>query len=333
MAHRNPASGGSSDPADLIGDDADDGLGAADDADLLLTTTTNSEPTKKRSNNQPSVKEPTTGRKKIKLAWNLCDQFDDLVDLMRDEDADDSDQEDQDDDDLDTPAGNNVSPNSQLNTSIMDDEDLEYKASSAARLHAADLLTRAMSHDEYIDYADCRQSSFTYKKPARFKEWLSVDKHTGMKLLPDLIDILGFVCYEMVRSITEQCLCVKQEMDAGARASNDSSSHSLVHTHTAHMGGHHNIPAMSALRQSLMERVGMDKDGLFSSPDERTAIEPMHVYEAYRRLQNDECALITTDILQEGDKVKPAVDTVRNHGKGVMNLFSGGHCRQSMTLL
>jgi hypothetical protein len=73
-----------------------------------------------------------------------------------------------------------------------DEDEKEYFLESRQRLMLADLLTRAMSHDEYIDYADCRQASFTYKKPSRFREWLNIEHYTGKLLLFQVASLILF---------------------------------------------------------------------------------------------------------------------------------------------
>lgn len=133
-----------------------------------------------------------------------------------------------------------------------------------------------MTQEEYLDYAECRQASFTYKKPSRFKEWLKMDQLIGsIRANNDLLDILGFICYEMVRTLTETSLSVKKDV----RRYYDNVDNMLQSAMDEET---------SMLERIRAEYVNKYKDySLFSSPNERTPVEPAHVLEAYRRLLHD----------------------------------------------
>lgn len=147
------------------------------------------------------------------------------------------------------------------------------------RLRQADEITRQMTHEEYLDYAECRQASFTYKKPARFKEWLNVEGVTGMKPNADLLDVVGFLCFEMVRSLTTVSLEVKNEMEAAKRK--DGIEKRMVYD--KHIGSN------EALGDIVSEAKEQYRSfTLFKCPNEKTPIEPSHVYEAYRRIECDQ---------------------------------------------
>ncbi|KAI5181700.1 transcription initiation protein SPT3 [Nematocida sp. AWRm80] len=72
------------------------------------------------------------------------------------------------------------------------------KASELNERHSAiNKITESMTKEEYLDFTECRQASFTFRKSKRFKEFLN----TEYKMKDDVIDILGFVAYEIVFDI------------------------------------------------------------------------------------------------------------------------------------
>lgn len=90
----------------------------------------------------------------------------------------------------------------QLDSDSDGDEDdwqeLEYQQDSQQRLLEMDLITRNMTQDEYMDYSECRQASFTYKKSKRFRDFINLGAHMDMKPSDDIIEILGFLGCEIV---------------------------------------------------------------------------------------------------------------------------------------
>lgn len=128
---------------------------------------------------------------------------------------------------------------------ILEDEpaDLEAVADTARRLHQADCLTREMTRAEYMEYSECRQASFTFKKAKKFRDWLNPAQYIDLKLNDDVIEILGFMAWEMVRRVTEAALGVKAE------------------------GG----------IEVKREEGDVKECNLFRSPHEKTAILPEHV--------------------------------------------------------
>ncbi|KAH9275006.1 hypothetical protein BASA83_002719 [Batrachochytrium salamandrivorans] len=91
-----------------------------------------------------------------------------------------------------------------------DDEDRQAYEDQAARLRLADNITTTMTKDEYMYYSDCRQASFTFKKVKRFREWCEMAKHYENKAPSDVLDIMGFLAYEIVSKITETGLAIKK---------------------------------------------------------------------------------------------------------------------------
>ena len=116
-----------------------------------------------------------------------------------------------------------------------------------------------MTKDEYLHYSECRQASFTYKKAKRFREWAGFGVVTDSKPNDDIVDILGFLLYDNVQTLTEEALRVKTEEDK-------------VKTRN----GESDIQSKKRKRET----------GLFDMAEEGTSpVTPKHMREAFRRLQ------------------------------------------------
>ncbi|GMM41650.1 hypothetical protein FOG51_03081 [Hanseniaspora uvarum] len=96
----------------------------------------------------------------------------------------------------------------------IDDLDREEILKSQKKLKQADERTLKMTQKEYVHWSECRQASFTFRKAKRFKEWCgfsNIQEQMGFnpngagggKLSDDVIDILGFITFDLVCNITE----------------------------------------------------------------------------------------------------------------------------------
>ncbi|KAI7822700.1 transcription initiation factor IID, 18kD subunit-domain-containing protein [Gamsiella multidivaricata] len=142
-----------------------------------------------------------------------------------------------------------------------DDDDEDAYLDSMQRLRDADRITFAMTREEYEHYSECRQASFTYRKAKRFREWANMSSYIDMRPNDDIIDILGFLTFEMVTTLTETALKVKKEEDEKQRLHRE------------------------AVARSKNQGKG-DDGGLFSlPPSEQSPLQPRHIREAFRRLQ------------------------------------------------
>lgn len=140
-----------------------------------------------------------------------------------------------------------------------DEEEEEMNYITLQRLRKADERTKAMTREEYVTWSEYRQASFTWRKGKRFREWAGFGVVTDSKPSDDIVDILGFLTFEMVQTLTEMALKAKEQEDM-ARAQS---------------GGENSGTKKRKLQQ-----------GLFDPPSEgRTPIEPRHVQEAFRRFQ------------------------------------------------
>jgi transcription initiation protein SPT3 len=129
-----------------------------------------------------------------------------------------------------------------------------------ARLKTADDATRTMTHEQYLFYSECRQASFTYKKPKKFKDWSTLQLHPGARSNVDVVETLGFLAHEIVSQLTETSLAVKAEWDT---------------------------EMLSKKRKHVLDTDALEAErSLFAGENKnQTPIQAQHVFEAYRRLE------------------------------------------------
>ncbi|CAK7264949.1 Transcription initiation protein spt3 [Sporothrix epigloea] len=142
-----------------------------------------------------------------------------------------------------------------------DEEEEEMNYITLQRLRKADDRTKAMTREEYVTWSEYRQASFTYRKSKRFREWAGFGIVTDTKPADDIIDILGFLTFEMVQTLTEEALRIKDHEDQWKERSGDNEANGT-------------------------KKRKLDQ-GLFTLPGEgRSPVEPKHIQEAFRRLQS-----------------------------------------------
>lgn len=75
-----------------------------------------------------------------------------------------------------------------------------------ARLIKNDERTRVMTAEEYSVWSECRSASFTHRKKKTFREWCGLGVITDHRAKDDVLEILGFLTSEWVRTLTERAL-------------------------------------------------------------------------------------------------------------------------------
>ena len=151
----------------------------------------------------------------------------------------------------------------------MDEDEREANIVTLKRLKMADDRTRNMTKEEYVHWSDCRQASFTFRKNKRFKDWSGISQLTEGKPHDDVIDILGFLTFEIVCSLTETALKIKQreqvlqtQKDKSQQSSQDNTNFEFA--------------------SSTLHR----KKRLFDGPENViNPLKPRHIEEAWRVLQ------------------------------------------------
>jgi len=168
-----------------------------------------------------------------------------------------------------------------------DEDDIEAHEASILRLKEADDATRQMTREEYQHYSDCRQASFTYRKAKRFREFLNLPPHLDLKAGDDTVDIVGFLAFEMVRSLTLAGLAVKKSLEESYMREEYSTSPVMGKRKAAGIKG----PAEKRRREESPDRDAesvLPSCSLFLPPPEaRTALCPEHIQDAFARMQGD----------------------------------------------
>lgn len=100
----------------------------------------------------------------------------------------------------------------------------------------ADEATRRMTRDEYVHYSECRQASFTFRKSEsrkhafqcrsavilslsavtsgkKFREFINAGAYLEVKPNDDIIDVLGFLAFEVVRELCIGAVALKQSFE------------------------------------------------------------------------------------------------------------------------
>ncbi|CCE65102.1 hypothetical protein TPHA_0J02810 [Tetrapisispora phaffii CBS 4417] len=147
----------------------------------------------------------------------------------------------------------------------MDDDEREASIITMKRLKMADDRTRNMTKEEYVHWSDCRQASFTFRKTKRFKDWSGITQITDGKPHDDVMDILGFLTFEMVCSLTEAALKINRREQLIQSQKNKSQ-----------------VNQDTAFETTVLNR----KKRLFDGPD--NVVRPLkarHIEEAWRQLQ------------------------------------------------
>jgi len=146
-----------------------------------------------------------------------------------------------------------------------------------------------MTREEYQHYSDCRQASFTYRKAKRFREFLNLPASLDLKANDDTVDIVGFLAFEMVRSLTIAGLEVKKSLE-------ESYLREDMHTTSPLLGKRKAGSGLGGDAKRMRREDSPDQDtesplptcSLFLPPPEaRTSLRPEHIQDAFARMQGD----------------------------------------------
>jgi len=81
----------------------------------------------------------------------------------------------------------------------------------------AELQSRNMEADEYMEFCEARQASFTsHCKMQKFRDWLLSDVTLEIKPGPLAMEILSYLAFESVAQIVDFALIVKKDMNVRA---------------------------------------------------------------------------------------------------------------------
>jgi len=120
----------------------------------------------------------------------------------------------------------------------------------------------------------------------RFREFLNLPPHLDLRANDDTVDIVGFLAFEMVRSLTLAGLTVKKSLEE-SYLRDDYTTPTLGKRKTTGIGG----PVEKRRREDTPDRESehtLPLSSLFLPPPEaRTALRPEHIQDAFSRMQND----------------------------------------------
>jgi transcription initiation protein SPT3 len=124
----------------------------------------------------------------------------------------------------------------------------------------------------------------------RFREFLNLPPHLDLKAGDDTVDIVGFLAFEMVRSLTLAGLTVKKSLeDSDARHGDAYASPSLGKRKAlgvAGGGAEKRRREDGELGGGAEEAPTLPVNTLFLPPPEaRTALRPEHIQDAFSRMQ------------------------------------------------
>jgi transcription initiation protein SPT3 len=117
----------------------------------------------------------------------------------------------------------------------------------------------------------------------RFREFLNLPPHLDLRQGDDTVDIVGFLAFEMVRSLTLAGLAVKQSLEE-SYLREDYSSPVLGKRKAASHGN----SSEKRRREDSDAELTIPSNPLFSEPVEaRTGLKPEHIQDAFSRMQGD----------------------------------------------
>lgn len=165
----------------------------------------------------------------------------------------------------------------------LDEDEREANITTLKRLKIADDRTRNMTKEEYVHWSDCRQASFTFRKARRFKDWSGIHHLIEGKPHDDVIDILGFLTFEIVCAITETALKIKTHEQVQLQQKHNASlSAASINTSTTSSSQSTDLDFESTTLTNNKR-----KKRLFDGPDnEVQPLKPRHIEEAWRILQS-----------------------------------------------
>ena len=149
---------------------------------------------------------------------------------------------------------------------------------SAAVLQQLDERTKNMSEHEYFYWYKCRTASFTSGCRARFREWIGLKTPQSVRVTEDIVNTLGFLALDTVRTLTENALQVKETENPSIK------------------NGPNGLAG--AVGTEKKRNIGPFIDKYIDS----TPLQPRHVNEAYRRLQQDDPKTKIGQLLNGGRK-------------------------------
>lgn len=119
----------------------------------------------------------------------------------------------------------------------------------------------------------------------RFREFLNLPAALDLKGADDTVDIVGFLAFEMVRSLTIRGLAVKRSLEEASLLLEDLSAPVLGKRKA---GAGLDTGSSKRRREESPDLEPAPQSSLFLPPPEaRTALRPEHIQDAFSRMQSD----------------------------------------------
>lgn len=177
-----------------------------------------------------------------------------------------------------------------------------------------------MTREEYVHYSECRQASFTYRKARRFRDFVNFTAYLDVRPNDDIIDVLGFLSFEMVRSLCVTALEVRSQLSESSPDNKEARSPTKR-------------PAAAIELEPLTPSKRAKGDGTGQS-DAQHAHEPEPAVETFTSLfappPSARAPLLPSHILEAFARIQRAQ---ANHRVGGMRNWRGGVSRAKVALV
>ncbi|WVQ85170.1 hypothetical protein IAT38_007335 [Cryptococcus sp. DSM 104549] len=189
-----------------------------------------------------------------------------------------------------------------------DDDELQAHEDSMQRLREADEITKKMTKNEYAQYSECRQASFTYRRGRRFREFINFGAYLDVRPNDDIVDILGFLAFEMVRSLCVTALDLRERLEKTKPTSTGPAGGAAGGAATTGTGGvemqRRNTGGGAGASPTKRPRLSPEAEdpkpapptnanptSLFAPPPSaRQPLQPCHILEAFAQIQRTQAA-------------------------------------------
>lgn len=131
-------------------------------------------------------------------------------------------------------------------------------------------------------------SILTHLTAKRFKEFLNLPPHLDLKNNDDTTDIVGFLAFEMVRSLTLAGLEVKKSLEESYLLQDHSQSSVVLGKRKNNGGLGGDAKRLRREQSPELDDSPLPQSSLFAAPPEaRTSLRPEHIQDAFARMQAD----------------------------------------------
>lgn len=146
-----------------------------------------------------------------------------------------------------------------------------------------------MTKNEYAQYSECRQASFTYRRARRFREFINFSAYLDVRPNDDIVDILGFLAFEMVRSLCVTALDLRERLEKTKTTGGGSTLGPAGTDAQKQDGNKRSSTEPGVISQN--KTPSSNPPSLFAPPPSaRQPLQPCHVLEAFAQIQRAQAA-------------------------------------------